>query len=488
MKFFPAILFLISNLMCSAQGQDKIWVMGYDCCVSNWHGMNWDFNSGSLVIDTVTRFMNIDVTNGEISDVNGNLLFYTNGIYIANALDDTMLNGSGLNPADFTTAHAPYGLTLPQGNLVVPFPDDSTKYYLFHETIDDRFSSYASFYLYYSIIDMALDSGRGGVIQKNTVLFNDSLVPGRITACRHANGRDWWVVTQRYGYGGILEYLITPSGISGPWNFNSTYHEIGVGQCLFSPDGLKFAYYEAYNDLDIFDFDRCTGSFSNLIHVDINDGASLGGAAFSRSGRYLYLTSMDYIYQFDMLASNIPASQLTVAVWDHYYSHGLAADFYLSYLAPDDKIYINCGNSTTEMHVINYPDSAGVACDVCQHCVYLPAFNGGTIPNFPNYFLGAEGGTLCDSLPTDVKPFVERPMETVLFPNPVRNLLYITINSSNWNEIVVFNIFGQQISVPIHEIKNGEYQEVNTSSLTPGVYFLELKSGMGKVVKRFVKE
>ncbi|MBK7851609.1 MAG: T9SS type A sorting domain-containing protein [Bacteroidetes bacterium] len=42
--------------------------------------------------------------------------------------------------------------------------------------------------------------------------------------------------------------------------------------------------------------------------------------------------------------------------------------------------------------------------------------------------------------------------------------------------------------VPIHEIKNGEYQEINTSSLTPGVYLLELRSGMGKVVRRFVKE
>jgi hypothetical protein len=141
------------------------------------------------------------------------------------------------------------------------------------------------------------------------------------------------------------------------------------------------------------------------------------------------------------------------------------------------------------MHVINYPDSAGLACDVCQHCVSLPAFNAFTIPNFPNYFLGAEGGTLCDSLPTEVRPQVLRKEELELFPNPVRNLLYITTGRfTTWSEILIFNIFGQQVSVPIHEIKNGEYQEINTSSLTPGVYFLELKSGMGKVVKRFVKE
>lgn len=477
--------------MCSAQGQDKIWVMGYDCCVSNWHGMNWNFNSGSLIIDTVTRYMNFCETNGEISDANGNLLFYTNGIYIANAQDDTMLNGSGLNPADFTTAHSQYGLTLPQANLIIPFPNDSTKYYLFHETSDDRFNTYASLYLYYSVIDMSLDSGRGGVIQKNTVLLNDSLVEGRLTACKHANGRDWWIFAHQLFSGLVYKWLVTPSGISGPWTQDLiTWRDIWFGQNLFSPDGTKFAYYEPYGDLDIWEFDRCTGIFSNQIHVDINDSAGLGGAAFSRSGRYLYLSSMDFIYQFDVQAANIPASQVTVATWDHYYSQGLATVFYLAALAPDDKIYINCGNSTTEMHVINYPDSAGVACEVCQHCVYLPAFNAFTIPNFPNYFLGAEGGTVCDSLITEIPstvPLMEE--ELFLFPNPVRNLLYLTTGSSStWDEIALFNIFGQKIFVSIHEIKNGEYQEINTSSLTPGVYFLELKSGMGKVVKRFVKE
>ncbi|MBL0103911.1 MAG: hypothetical protein IPP51_09230 [Bacteroidetes bacterium] len=144
------------------------------------------------------RYMNFDETNAEICDSSGNLLFYSNGIYIANALDDTMQNGSGLNPSDFTTAHTQYGLTLPQGNLVIPFPEDSNKYYLFHETSDDRFNTYSSFYLYYSVIDMNFNNGLGAVVQKNNVLLNDSLVSGRITACKHANGRDWWIFAPRY--------------------------------------------------------------------------------------------------------------------------------------------------------------------------------------------------------------------------------------------------------------------------------------------------
>ncbi|MBL0072630.1 MAG: hypothetical protein IPP34_12865 [Bacteroidetes bacterium] len=34
---------------------------------------------------------------------NGNILFYTNGIYISDATGDTMQNGSGPNPSVYTS-------------------------------------------------------------------------------------------------------------------------------------------------------------------------------------------------------------------------------------------------------------------------------------------------------------------------------------------------------------------------------------------------
>ena len=39
--------------------------------------------------------------SSSISDSNGNLLFYTNGIYIANANHDTMMNGNGFGHEGF---------------------------------------------------------------------------------------------------------------------------------------------------------------------------------------------------------------------------------------------------------------------------------------------------------------------------------------------------------------------------------------------------
>lgn len=140
------------------------------------------------------------------------------------------------------------------------------------------------------------------------------------------------------------------------------------------------------------------------------------------------------------------------------------------------------------MHVINYPDSAGTACDLRQHSLKLPTINGFIIPNYPNFFLGAESGTVCDSLITSVNSKNLLP-ELILFPNPVRNIMYLTGNKNKiGEEISVRNVLGQQVKISVNTIQSGEYLEFNTSSLLPGVYFVELISGKERVVKRFIKE
>ena len=243
MKKVLYLLFFIS-LNSLGQGLSNRWLMGYSCCQTNFGGLDMDFSSGAVTVTPVQRYMNINCTVGSISNTNGVLQFISNGIYIANALDDTMQNGSGINPSAYTTSESHWGLALPQGNLVIPFPDDSTKYYLFHETNDDDNNTYVTLYLYYSIIDMTLDGGLGAVVQKNTILLNDSLVGGRITACKHANGRDWWLVVHQYLTGMVFKYLITPQGISGPSLQDLfTPRNVYFGQALFSPQGAKFAYY-----------------------------------------------------------------------------------------------------------------------------------------------------------------------------------------------------------------------------------------------------
>lgn len=63
----------------------------------------------------------------------------------------------------------------------------------------------------------------------------------------------------------------------------------------------NLAYYwgEAGADLDLFNFDRCTGMFSDPLYIPIDDYDGGGGVAFSSTGRYVYTSSVFDVYQFD---------------------------------------------------------------------------------------------------------------------------------------------------------------------------------------------
>ena len=110
---------------------------------------------------------------------------------------------------------------------------------------------------------MTLDVGAGGVVYKNHVVLTDTLVVGKITAVRHANGRDWWVICHQNNSALYYRFLVTPDGVSDPMTQEiGSVRLLDAGQVCFSPDGSKFAYYWSETDLDIYDFDRCSGLFS----------------------------------------------------------------------------------------------------------------------------------------------------------------------------------------------------------------------------------
>ncbi|MBK8723519.1 MAG: hypothetical protein IPL95_15040 [Saprospiraceae bacterium] len=120
-----------------------------------------------------------------------------------------------------------------------------------------------------------------------------------------------------------------------------------------------------------YDFDRCSGNFSNrkYLYVDTTR-AWCGGAAISPNSRYLYVAFTNFVFQYDLFANNIEATKDTVLVRDFTKNPGSSA-FFQAQLAPDGKIYISTQNTTTYYHVINFPDKKGDSCMAVQAGFYV---------------------------------------------------------------------------------------------------------------------
>ncbi|MBK7683828.1 MAG: hypothetical protein IPJ26_15785 [Bacteroidetes bacterium] len=188
------ILISLSELALS-QGFNHHWLIGSQWVNTVPKGRVF-IDSTSFSFLTEFRDMAFMGTDGSISDAEGNFLMSSNGVWIANANNDTMLNGTGLNPGSEVNTW-PNGLILPYANVFLPFPGDTTKYALIHHSAEFNGQWYYMPEIFLTVIDINLDNGLGGVIQKNTSLIQGAFNTG-IGTCKHANGRDWWIVFQRF--------------------------------------------------------------------------------------------------------------------------------------------------------------------------------------------------------------------------------------------------------------------------------------------------
>ena len=458
-----------------------------------WGTYDLNFSSTSFSIDTLHHKIAQQTTNANIADSSGNLLFFTNGIVVGNSIGDTMQNGSGLNPSNYTSQN-PEGLYLNQANLILPLPNSNGIYYLFHSTVDYQVQS-TGLYLYLSIIDMNLNGGLGSVITKNQIIINDTLNYGKITACKHANGRDWWIVCHRAFSDMYYTFLLSPNGLNGPYTQHAgTNRTYDAGQICFSPDGKKFAYFSVVTEMDILDFERCTGLFSNLTHIAINDTAFGRGVAFSPNSQFLYAPSTRYIYQFDVTAANIAATKTTIAVWDTtMYSPpqggpqlSLQALFNIAQLAPDGKIYVSTGNGTFVLHVIDQPDSAGTACNFIPMGVQLPFYYFNSLPNHPNYFLGCD--TTCGPSLTNLTSHLTLEGGIRAAPNPSNGnfTLQFTVQSTS-GELEIYDVMGNLV-LKDYIAPWSQYNWVSIIHMSKGIYLCKLKwKGSNSSVKVVIK-
>lgn len=479
------------------QGISNNWLMGYSSSAGYPFGnTKFDFGLGVISIALNNVPMQFNHTHANISDSAGNMLFYTNGFYIADATNDTMLNGTGINPGAYANNFSD-GFGIAQGALIVKKPDNDSLYYVFHSSVDNYPTGNGSIarYLYLTTINIKQNSGLGMVISKNAIVISDSLNTGKIAATKHANGRDWWVMVHRVNTNMFYKLLVTPYGVQGPFSQNmGSIRFWDAGQAWFSPDGTRFAYFYRNGGLDIFDFDRCTGDLSNPVYINIPPESGFNvGMAISPNSDVLYVSNVFHVYQFDLTAANIASTQTTVAAYDSFLSvaqgwPGFPTVFGLGALAPDGKIYLTTGNGTLHLHVIDAPDNLGVSCNVIQHGIQLPAYYFNTLPNHPNYFLGPEIGSVCDSLPHVGLSEQSTEPPPKVFPNPSNGKFTLWFNVHNKHGILqVYDIHGNLI-LQESVAQWSQYKQVDITNHASGIYFVKMSWGTGVGSVKVIKE
>lgn len=309
--------------------------------------------------------MQADEGCGSICDANGNLLFYTNGVTVYNRKHEIMLNGQGL------LGH----VSAMQSAIIVQQLDNENMFYIF--TSDAFETDFANGYRY-SIVNMQQDNGYGAVVSKNTVLSAQS--SERITAARHANGSDVWVITNDRNSNIFRSWLVDCNGLQTT-PVVSTVGEIlnfhtlaSVGILKVSPDGRQLCqtHYPDPNDppgaatdfYQLFDFNNATGVISNPVKVNSVD-VSYFGCEYSPSSQLLFLCTLgsNVIDQFESrlpTLADIAASRVRIPTD--------AAVTGLQ-LGPNGKIYL--ARPGAYIDVINSPDTKGPGCDYHFEHIFL---------------------------------------------------------------------------------------------------------------------
>ena len=493
MKFLIYIysLFFTTNLF--AQNKNAQWVFGDSAGIDFLNMSNpTPFHSG----------MDGRGSCVAISDSNGNLRFYAYS-QVSLLLTKVFNNNNVhmLNSAQMQGAGSYNEM------VIITIPKSQNEYYLFYTGARSFIDT-----VYFATIDMTLDNGLGDVTIKNSVLgayrSGDCL-----TAVKHGNGRDWWVVSKLSDINGtqhnrFFVYLVTSDSIYPPLiqDFNDAT-DADFQKVIWHPSGNKFMLINVGGYMAEFDFNRCSGIIT-LIRTIYSQQTSnynrfFWEGAYSPNGNVFYtclarypgFTNTGYLIQYDLLATNIPSSADTLDSFQPPIGDGAVR------LAPDSKIYFthsyqsltaqnypypdSMRNYINEnLSVINSPDSLGSSCDYQLFNFYL----GGKrtywgLPNNPNYDLGPLVGSMCDTLTIGIES--NSPNKKISsYPNPFLDKIKFEYIIYDDYHIVVTDVLGKKV----YEASRQDKPELDLSFLKQGLYFVTISDTKNVYQTKIIKQ
>jgi len=264
-----------------------------------------------------------------VCDQNGQVIFYTDGDQVWNKKNIAIASSIG---GDSTSS---------QSALIIPVPNDATLYYIFTTQAINGFSNNE---LRYSLFDLKMNNGTGGIVEKNVLLFAKSTE--RIT------GNNQWLIAHEYGNNTFRAYPVTAQGIGDPvYSAIGSVHSFeyaanGEGYMKLGPKNdlaVAFSNPGTSNWVEVFHFHDSTGTFSNYRKIDLNHPAGqVYGIEFSPGGNKLFASIEDTpnsdIFEYSLDSLGRP----------HFKKDNVeAGTIGALQLAPDNQIYYAINNSTT---------------------------------------------------------------------------------------------------------------------------------------------
>lgn len=432
MKGLLVSIVLFLNMSCFGQKNDYVWIIGGNSVNHLYNGFQWgtaiaNFKQDPVSFEFDNRItMDLSGTNSIVSDNTGKLMMYSNGMYVQNYLHrdipglDTIsysLHWENFNYHNYLPDGSDWksGLSGNQWILMIPDPSNASAYYIFHPYVE--LSNGPSYLAHFMMSKVIFDdqAGEGRTVFKDSIV-NSGIFQWGLTAVRHGNGRDWWLIHgTKYNLTYDI-YLLDPAGIHLHHREDEIYrsfHRNTYEQLCFSPRGDKLVVAEGLELTDtirisIYDFDRCSGHLSKKSSklLTLERYFIYGSTAFSPDGKYLYYNDGIRMYQCDMDVDDILSTEMVVATYDgsviEYYDGKLI--FYKMALGPDGRIYCIPPGNTRSIHTIEYPEEKGAASTIIQNKIALPIKNFNSIPNVPYYRLGPFDGSSCDTLDLDNNP------------------------------------------------------------------------------------
>jgi len=395
--------------------------------------------------------------------------------------------------------------------ILLPFPDDTNLFILFSSGVVSINEG-----LFYSIVQRT--SNGYVMLSKNNLITKLKICDG-ITAIKHGNGRDWWVTYRQWSNTQNNEFYIVkvdPSGVSTPAITNiGTLLSPGFCNLKFNNQGNKLLRTHITGLLEMYDFDRCTGTMSNAqtirndsLGFPYQDELRFLWSAFSPNDSVFYVGTAgnaSYLYQFDLFAPNIYSSQVVLDTSSFCVDCGGEIK-----LAPDGKIYythaywdgVNWNYPypdtlynmyNTYLGVINEPNKLGTACNFQPFSFYLGGYRTyWGLPNNPNYELGPMVGSACDTLGLP-NPSVGGALGTLSATFiSVWNTLFVNAQHLRGKKahVRIYSSLGVELFSSGSENTNGGYytKDIRLPQLATGVYIVNLITEAEQLSVKFVVE